>query len=172
MPDSTTSTNKNQTTKNPESDKVKLDKADKIKAGLFFTLVTTIGLLSGFGYSFSSTKKRETKNIGKQKLHNYYNLHDSGVELARRALLRATLYSVTGFSLFCLTVWKLSGASNFEEFRLKIGSLLPNIKRNPDQQSGRTEFKNLTELFQYIIDEDQKKKTRDSNDNNIKKENK
>lgn len=84
-------------------------------------------------------------------------MQDSGLELARRALFRATAYSVGGFSLFCFSVWKLSGASTFDEFRLKIGSLLPRIKRNKEQE-GRTEFRNLTDLFQHIIDEDYKAK--------------
>lgn len=94
-------------------------KVEKLKAGIFLTFVTAIGLFSGFGFSLSSTKKRETKNLKGEKLNYYHNLHDSGVDLARRALLRATLYSVGGFSLFCLSVWKLSGASNFQEFRTK-----------------------------------------------------
>ena len=64
--------------------------------------------------------------------------------------------SVSGFSLFCIGIWTLSGAKNFEEFRYKAGSILPNLNRNRDK--GRTEFANLTELFQYVIDEDNKKK--------------
>lgn len=95
-------------------------KVEKLQAGIFLTLVSAIGLFSGFGFSLSSTKKRETKNLKGEKLHHFYNLHDSGVELARRALARATLYSVGGFSLLCLTVWKISGASNFNEFRTKV----------------------------------------------------
>lgn len=146
--------------KKPESDSNK-QKADKIKAGLFLTLVTALGVVSGFGFSLSSTKKKETKHIRRDKLNQFYNLQGSGVELARKALLRATFYSVTGFSLFCFSVWKLSGAKNFEEFRFKIGSLLPNIKKNKDQEQGRTEFNNLTELFQYFIDEDRKKHSKD-----------
>lgn len=136
----------------------KKDKADKIKAGIFFAIISSIGVLSGFGYSLGSVKKREIKSLNNKKLRDLYYLQESGTELARRALLRATLYSVSGVSLFCFSVWKLSGANNFEEFRLKIGSLLPQIKRNNEQQQGRTEFKNLTELFQYLIDEDNKSK--------------
>jgi len=45
-----------------------------------------------------------------------------------------------------------------QEFRQAAGNLLPRIpkKENP---GARTEFENLTELFQYIIDEDNKKKS-------------
>ena len=96
------------------------EKVDKLKSGLFLTFVTAVGLISGFGFSLSSTKKRETKNLSGEKLTSFYTLHDSGVDLARKALARATLYSVTGFSLVCITVWKLSGASNFQEFRAKV----------------------------------------------------
>jgi hypothetical protein len=66
------------------------------------------------------------------------------------------LDSVGGFSLFCLGIWTLSGAKNFQEFRYKAGSILPDLRKNRNQ--GRTEFENLTELFQYVIDEDNKKK--------------
>ncbi|CAF0831482.1 unnamed protein product [Brachionus calyciflorus] len=136
---------------------IKKDKADKIKAGIFFAIVSSLGILSGFGLSVGTVKKRETKNLSNKKLREFYYLQESGAELARRALFRATLYSVGGFSLFCFSIWKLSGAKNFEEFRYKIGSLLPNIKRNKEQE-GRTEFKSLTELFQYLIDEDNRVK--------------
>lgn len=140
----------------PEID-LKKEKADKVKAGIFFAIVSSIGVLSGFGYSLGSVKKREIKTLSNKKLRDLYYLQESGAELAKRALLRATLYSVSGFSLFCFTVWKLSGASNFQEFRNKIGSLLPQIKRNTEHQ-GRTEFRNLTEFFQFLIDEDIKSK--------------
>lgn len=140
-------------------------KLDRLKAGLFFTVVTSLGVFSGFSLSLSATKERESKeeleNFKRGKIDrskNTYYLHASGAALARKALFRATVYSVSGFSLFCLGIWKLSGASNFQEFRQKIGNILPRLKRNNVGNEGRTEFKNLTELFQYIIDEDNKAK--------------
>lgn len=131
-------------------------KLDNLKAGLFFAFTATIGLLSGFGISFIQSKKKDSKHILK-KIEKEPDLYEHGVSLARRALLRATLYSVSGVSLLCVCVWKLSGANNFQEFRHKVGNALPRIKRK-DINEGRTEFKNLTELFQYIIDEDNKEK--------------
>ncbi|MPC39944.1 hypothetical protein E2C01_033497 [Portunus trituberculatus] len=43
------------------------------------------------------------------------------------------------------------------DFRMKAGSVLPNIPKNDPPQS-RTEFEGLTDLLQYIITEDEKKK--------------
>jgi len=135
-------------------------KVEKLIAGLYFTFITTIGLLSGFGISLVQSKKQDTKHFNKGLLQQKQAdiVHESGVTFARRALARATLYSVGGFSLFCFSIWKLSGANNFIEFRQKIGSVLPQIKRPPREHEGRTEFENLTELFQFVIDEDKRLK--------------
>jgi len=56
-----------------------------------------------------------------------------------------------------------------EEFRQKAGQILPEIpkKENP---GARTEFKNLTELFQYVIDEDNRAKQ--STNSSLEKPNK
>jgi hypothetical protein len=140
----------------------KKEKVERLKAGLFFTFVTTVGVLSGFSFSLGTTKKRETEELTNKELRVYHQNHNRGVELARKALLKATLYSVGGFSLFCFSVWKLSGATSFTDFRQKIGSALPRISKEKDK-TGRTEFENLTDLFQFIIDEDNKnKKTKKS----------
>jgi hypothetical protein len=40
---------------------------------------------------------------------------------------------------------------------MKVGGFLPRVPKN-DPPQGRTEFKNLTDLLQYIIDEDEKAK--------------
>ena len=37
---------------------------------------------------------------------------ESGVSLATRALLRASIYTTTGFGLFCLIVWKSMGVKD------------------------------------------------------------
>ena len=168
-PKSTTGTSEqlNTVAKRSDSD-IRNDKADKLKAGLFLTIVTVLGRASGFGFSLGSTKKKESKTataaykpgLKRSSAAELNYLYESGADLARRALLRATLYSVSGFSLMCFGIWKLSGAKDFQEFRHKVGSVLPKIKKPSDKQ-GRTEFENLTELFQYVIDEDNKKKLAD-----------
>jgi hypothetical protein len=81
------------------------------------------------------------------------SLHESGADLARKALLRASIYSLSGFSIFCICVWKLSGANSFDEFRQKIGGLFPKISK-PQDKLGRTEFENLTDLLKFVIEED------------------
>lgn len=131
-------------------------KADLIGKGLFFTLITSLGLISGFGISLGSTKKQNSKSLKKTKKSHY--LQESGAELARRALVKATIITVSGFSIFCFTVWKLSGAQNFQEFRHKVGTFLPKISNKNKEKEGRREFENLTELWYHLIDEDQKKK--------------
>ena len=84
-------------------------------------------------------------------------LADAGTQLAIRALKRATLYAVGGFSLFCFLGWKLSGAKDLQDFRMRAGNILPRIPKNDPPQS-RTEFSGLNDLLQYVIDEDEKKK--------------
>ena len=56
--------------------------------------------------------------------------------------------------------WLISGRpKTFADFRLWTNSWLPSIKKKKDsEKEGRTEFKNLTELMQYLIDEDKKLK--------------
>ena len=43
-----------------------------------------------------------------------------------------------------------------KEFRVKVGNVLPRIPKNENQ--GRSEFSGLNDLFQYLIDEDEKQK--------------
>ncbi|KAH9380987.1 hypothetical protein HPB48_008201 [Haemaphysalis longicornis] len=109
----------------------------------------------GFGMTIAQAKKRDPETFA-QGLTASEALHESGAKLALRALRRGTLYSITGFSLFCFVVWKAMGVSNLEEFKLKVGSLLPRIPKNEPQ--GRTEFSSLRDLLNYVIEESEKKK--------------
>lgn len=129
----------------------------------FFTGLTGMSMLAGFGTTLAAAKKSDPTYFGKgmtpealKEAKHTAKLYESGTSLAVRALGKATFYSVGGFTLFCLTVWKLSGASNFEEFRQKMGQILPSVpKSNPP--TSKEDFENLSELFQYVIDEDKKK---------------
>lgn len=130
-------------------------KAEQITKGLFFTFITFSGVALGFATSLGSTKKNNSKLVKNKK--NIQYLHASGAELAQKALLRATAITVTGFSVFCFSIWKLSGAENFTDFRYKIGTILPRISKNKEKE-GRRDFENLTELWHFLIEEDEKKR--------------
>jgi len=129
--------------------------------GVYFTFLTACGLLGGFGIALGRTKKRETTAKLTQKV-NATQLFDDGQRLAVRALRRASIYSLTGVLPFTCFLWLISGRpSTLTEFRLWTGSWLPSIKsKKAKENEGRTDFENLTELMQYLIDEDQKLKTK------------
>jgi hypothetical protein len=91
---------------------------------------------------------------------NATKIFDDGQRLAVRALRRASIYSVTGVFSVVVCLWLLSGRVNtLAEFRLWTGSWLPSIRsKKSKEEQGRTEFENLTELMQYLSDEDTKLK--------------
>lgn len=135
--------------------------SNRLLPGVYFAFISACGVLGGFGFALGRTKKRETSAKLTQQ-ENATRLFNDGQRLAVRALRRASIYSLTGvFSLSCL-LWLASGRpKSFVEFRQWAGSWLPSIKsRKPKEEEGRTEFKNLTELMQYISDEDEKLKNK------------
>ena len=114
------------------------------------------------------TKKRETTaKLARQP--NATLIFDDGQRLAVRALRRATFYSLTGVFSLSLTLWLMSGqVKTFAEFRRWTGSWLPSIKKKKkgDEEEGRTEFENLTDFMQYLIDEDRLLKEKRKKNNN------
>jgi hypothetical protein len=132
---------------------------NRLLPGVYFAFITACGLLGGFGVALGRTKKRETTAKLTQQA-NATKIFDDGQRLALKALRRASIYSLTGvFSLTCF-LWLISGRpKTLGEFRLWTGSWLPSIKsKKLPENEGRTEFENLTEFMQYLIDEDKKKK--------------
>ncbi|CAF2403197.1 unnamed protein product [Rotaria sp. Silwood2] len=129
--------------------------SNRLLPGVYFTFITACGLLGGFGFALGRTKKRETTAKLTQKV-NASILFDDGHRLAVKALRRASIYSLTGVLSLTGFLWLISGKpKTLAEFRTWTGSWLPSIKSNKNKQDeGRTEFKNLTELMQYLIDED------------------
>lgn len=126
----------------------------RLKAGIFLTSVTSVSALVAFGMTLAAAKKRDPAMFEKgSKITR--ELQESGVELAVRALKWGTFYAVSGCSLVCFGIWKLSGASNMEEFRNRMGSILPRIKKN-DPPQGRTEFSGLNDLLLYVSEDYQK----------------
>merc|ERR1711942_43907 len=146
---------------------------ERIVSSLFLLSLTGASVLGGFGLTLSRSRKRDPAafergllpgggaSVGEGlvpgSLSEEARLAEAGTQLAVRALKCATLYAVGGFSLFCFVAWKLSGASDLQDFRQRAGSILPRIPKNDPPQS-RTEFSGLNDLLQYVIDEDEKKK--------------
>ncbi|XP_042868989.1 transmembrane protein 242-like [Penaeus japonicus] len=128
----------------------------RYKAAAFLTGVAGASMLGGFGMTLGMAKKKDPHMFNKGMI-GARDLHEAGGALAMRALGWGTFYAVTGFSLVCFCVWKLTGSRDLQEFRMKAGSILPKIPKNNPPQS-RTEFEGLTDLLQYLINEDERKK--------------
>ncbi|MCL4123730.1 UNVERIFIED_CONTAM: hypothetical protein GTU68_057886 [Idotea baltica] len=111
-------------------------------------------MISGFGYKLGVARKSDPQMFDKGLIKTN-KLHSAGSTLALKALGWGSLYAISGFTVFCCLVWKLSGAHSMEEFRANAGKLMPKIPKN-DPPQGRTEFSGLNDLLQYVIDEDQR----------------
>ncbi|KAK9686335.1 Protein of unknown function (DUF1358) [Popillia japonica] len=106
----------------------KLSDSTKLKAGIFLSVVSGISALVGFSATLAAAKKQDAK---------YF---DKGI--------MSTTHTQSGTGILVYGIWKFSGAKNFEEFRCKIGLVLPKItKETPGE---RTEFDGLTDLLNYI----------------------
>ncbi|XP_044266287.1 transmembrane protein 242 [Tribolium madens] len=126
----------------------------KLKAGIFLAGVSGISALVGFGATLAAAKKQDPKFFGKG-MEGSRTMGETGASLALRALGWGTLYAVTGCGVLFYAIWKVSGAQNFEEFRHKVGSILPRIPKNEPQ--GRTEFSGLNDLLDYLQHQRSKK---------------
>ncbi|XP_043484307.1 transmembrane protein 242 [Leptopilina heterotoma] len=125
---------------------------EKFKAVAFVSAITGFSFLIGFGSTLAVVRKQDQKYFQEGIVGVKGGLHDSGASLALRALGWGTLYAFTGCGLLFYGIWKLSGAKNAEEFRHKMGSILPRIPKNDPPQS-RTEFDGLTDLLKYISED-------------------
>uniref|UniRef100_A0A1A9Z0F5 Transmembrane protein 242 n=1 Tax=Glossina pallidipes TaxID=7398 RepID=A0A1A9Z0F5_GLOPL len=120
----------------------------KIEAVLFLGLVGGISALFGFSRTLGKAKASESKLI-QQGGRKTVLLLDEGSALAMKALGLGTLYAVIGTGAFCFGVWKLSGAKNMEEFRMKMGQGLPRLTSDRPPTS-RTDFDGVTDLMKYL----------------------
>ncbi|KAK7108211.1 hypothetical protein V1264_015987 [Littorina saxatilis] len=118
--------------------------------------VASFSILGGFGMTIAMAKKKDPSMFTKG-LFPTHELPESGGNLALRALGWGTFYAVAGVGSFCFVVWKLMGVNNLGEFRQKMGHALPKLPKKESQ--GRQEFESIRDLLQYIIDEDEKKKS-------------
>jgi len=161
-----------------------IDTKYRIKAAAFLTIIGGIGVLAGFSGAVAAVKKQDPSHfdqgLAKSKSINqvYLNrnnkqihrrgkhinshqiaseLNQSGAALAVRALGYGSLFAVLGCSALFFTIWKLTGAKDLKDFRIKAGSILPRIPKN-DPPVGRTEFTGINDFLTYVIEEDNKKK--------------
>lgn len=74
---------------------------------------------------------------------------DTGAHLALKALGIGTVLAIVGVGSISYGIWKLSGAKDFVEFRMKVGELLPRIPKN-EVPTSRTEFEGLNDLLGYL----------------------
>ncbi|GBP55465.1 Transmembrane protein 242 [Eumeta japonica] len=121
------------------------------KGGAFLATVAGISAIAGFSATLAVAKKSDAKYFNKG-LVSSAELADTGAILALRALGWGTLYAVTGTSLICYGIWKLSGAKDLKDFRVKMGQLLPTIPKN-DPPKSRTEFKDFRDFMNYVATE-------------------
>ncbi|ESO85401.1 hypothetical protein LOTGIDRAFT_183804 [Lottia gigantea] len=132
-------------------------RSEKIIGGLFLGSLTSFSLLAGFGVTLSSARKQDPESFAKGLISfSDKGLAESGGTLALRALGKATLYTVGTFGLLTFIVAKTMGVSSIHEFYVKVDAFVPKFKKK--EPTGRQEFDSIRELFEYIIDEDEKAK--------------
>lgn len=95
---------------------------------VFLLAVAGISTMAGFGRVLGQARKENPSDFDKGVLPHDKNM-ESGSKLAMRALKRATLYSVGGFSIFCFGVVKAMGVSSLEEFTKKMQGIVPKIPK-------------------------------------------
>lgn len=129
----------------------KEERLHRIKSGAFLATVAGISAFIGFGATLSTAKKIDPKYFNKG-LHGSPELADAGAILALRALGWGTVYAITGTTCLCYGIWKLSGAKNLKEFRIKMGNMLPVLPKN-NPPTSRTEFTGLNDLMTYLAED-------------------
>ncbi|EDV44454.1 uncharacterized protein Dana_GF20319 [Drosophila ananassae] len=121
----------------------------RIQAAAFLGLVGGVSALFGFSKTLATAKKADSKVLQQAGTRQGIILMDEGTTLAMRALGWGTLYAVLGTGAFCYGFWKLSGAKDFQEFRMKMGNSLPRITKD-EPATSRTDFESLTDLMKYL----------------------
>ncbi|XP_055319968.1 transmembrane protein 242 [Sitodiplosis mosellana] len=119
----------------------------RMRAAAFLATVSGMAAFVGFSRTIATARKQD-QQLYEQATVETVNLIESGTRLATRALAWGTFYAVLGTGTFFYGIWKLSGAKNMDEFRHKMGSVLPKISK--DTQTSRTEFEGLNDLMKYL----------------------
>ncbi|KAL7677645.1 hypothetical protein ACOME3_003884 [Neoechinorhynchus agilis] len=108
----------------------------------FLAFMSSLSLFPAMFIAYSKTNADaddEPDAYGYEHLPRGYRFEDAktsrlyieGNQLAVKALKRATLYTTTGFGLFCFFSWVMLGTPiDKRELRLRIGQYLPKITPN------------------------------------------
>ncbi|VVC43558.1 Transmembrane protein 242 [Cinara cedri] len=121
--------------------------SDTLASATFLTCVAAGAGIFAFASTLASARKTDPDMFSKGQIASV-PMAESGVQLAIRALKWGTFYAVGGCGLFFYGVWKMSGANDMHEFRMKVGSMLPRL--TPTVHNSRTEFEGLTDLMTYL----------------------
>ncbi|KAK0182585.1 hypothetical protein PV327_000710 [Microctonus hyperodae] len=124
---------------------------EKFYGMVFLSAVTGISAMIGFGTTLAAIRKKDPQSF-QDGMIGTKGVSNSGASLAMRALGWGTVYAVAGCGILFYGIWKLSGATNAQEFREKMGSILPRIPKNNPPKS-RTEFEGLNDLLTYVSEE-------------------
>ncbi|XP_077291984.1 transmembrane protein 242 [Arctopsyche grandis] len=127
------------------------ERLERFKAGAFLATIAGVSMFAGFGFTLAAAKKKDPHFFNKGVIPSV-ELADTGAILALRALGWGTAYAIGGTSLLCYGMWKLSGAKDLKDFRIRMGNILPKIPKNDPPQS-RTEFSGLNDLLNYVSTE-------------------
>lgn len=108
----------------------------------------------GFSKTLALARKKDPSFFNKG-ITGTVEMADTGAQLALRALGYGTVLAIVGTGTICFAIWKLSGAKDLAEFRMKAGSILPKIPKN-ETPTSRTEFEGLNDLMLYLSTWDKK----------------
>ena len=139
-----------------KNNKTKVYGLTPMQGAAFLVGVTGTAALGGFGMMFAKARKLSPDEFHEGILSN--GNRESGARLALRALGRATVYAVGGFSLFCFGVWKLMGVNNMDEFRTKMQSIMPRVT----PENAKTEEIDWNKIFHGNSKENINTKSKDA----------
>lgn len=78
----------------------------------YFTSLAGASILFGFGLTLN--KHRKDTSVKPEAV-----LYNEGAALARKALMKGTIYAVSGFGIFALASYQLFGKKMIKDFKAK-----------------------------------------------------